>query len=134
MLKFKISNQDLQKVISGKSPEFPKYSTQIMNLANANAQGTRPSVVGQMSDLIQEFPGKTLEEWEDWYKKKQPNAIRDATEKIYQMVTNLQPVIHQIDKNVYSAPIRAPIPVQFRHLFRCNSGHHSGPFRAPSNA
>ncbi len=30
-------------------PEFPKYTTQLMNLANLNAQGTRPKVVGQLS-------------------------------------------------------------------------------------
>ena len=33
----------------------------------------------------------------------------------------------------YSAPIQAPIPLQFGHLFRLNSGTHSGPIRAPSN-
>ncbi len=40
--------------------EFPKYTTQLMNLANQNSQGTRPKVVGQMSDLIQEFDGKKI--------------------------------------------------------------------------
>lgn len=46
------------------NPEFPKYTTQILNLANQNAQATRPKVVGQMSELIKEFTGRTLEEWE----------------------------------------------------------------------
>jgi hypothetical protein len=36
-------------------------------LANQNAQGTRPKVVGQMSELIKEFPGKDVAEWEEWY-------------------------------------------------------------------
>ena len=47
--------------------EFPKYTTQIINIANQNAQGTRPSVVGQMSELIQEFSGKSIAEWKKWY-------------------------------------------------------------------
>lgn len=50
---FKIKNEDLAKDIVSKVELFPKYTTQIMNLANQNAQGTRPAVVGQMSELIQ---------------------------------------------------------------------------------
>jgi len=60
---FKIKNTEIYNDVVGSAPEFPKYSTQLMNLANQNAQGTRPRVVGQMSDLIQEFPGSTLDEW-----------------------------------------------------------------------
>ena len=35
-----------------KKTAFPKYTTQLMNLANQTAQGTRPKVVGQMSELF----------------------------------------------------------------------------------
>jgi len=63
----KIKNEELIEDIVGKVTEYPKYTTQIMNLANQNAQGTRPKVVGQMSELIQEFPGKRYEEWVEWY-------------------------------------------------------------------
>jgi hypothetical protein len=61
-MKIRIANTEVQELLSGKSYDFPKYTTQIMNLANQNAQGTRPKNVGQMSDLIQDFEGKTLEE------------------------------------------------------------------------
>jgi hypothetical protein len=40
---------------------------QLLNLANQNAQGTRPKIVGQMSELIEQFGGKSLDEWERWY-------------------------------------------------------------------
>ena len=43
MPKFQLSNAELASAVSGRSPEFPKYTTQIMNLANQNAQGTRSS-------------------------------------------------------------------------------------------
>ena len=99
-MKIKIKNIELQEIISGEPVEFPKYSTQILNLANANAQGTRPAVVGQMSDLIQEFPGRTLEEWREWYKKRQPHAIKHAADKIYIMVNNLKSAINKIDKDL----------------------------------
>ena len=77
--------------------DFPKYTTQIINLANQNAQGTRPSVVGQMSDLIQECPYKDLKGWKNWYLKKYPDAIENATKKVTASVTNLKEAIKLID-------------------------------------
>ncbi len=99
-MKIKIKNSEIQEIIKGEALEFPKYSTQIMNLANQNSQGTRPKVVGQLSDLIQEFDGRTIEEWEKWYKEKIPTAIDDAVEKIYPMIENLKNSINQIDKKL----------------------------------
>jgi hypothetical protein len=69
-MKLKIKNDELQMDITGDKPDFSKYTTQIINLANQNAQATRPNVVGQMSDLIQEFPGRTFHEWKEWYLKR----------------------------------------------------------------
>ncbi len=59
----KIKNTEIIEDIVGGIENFPKYTTQLINLANQNAGGTRPKVVGQMSDLIQEFPGNTFPEW-----------------------------------------------------------------------
>ena len=47
-------------------PELPKYVSQLINLGNIFSQGTRPKVVGQMSELIKEFRksgGRTFEDW-----------------------------------------------------------------------
>ena len=82
-MKFKIKNDELQIDMTGDKPEFPKYTTQIINLANQNAQGTRPNIVGQMSDLIQEFPGKSFQEWKEWYLTKMRDAISNATDRIF---------------------------------------------------
>jgi len=81
---FKIKNTELVKEIVGEAKTFPKYTTQIINLANQNSQGTRPKVVGQLSDLIQECPHKEYAKWKEWYLNKKKNAISDATEKIFQ--------------------------------------------------
>lgn len=81
-----------------KSFNFPKYTTQIMNLANQNAQGTRPKIVGKMSDLIQEFRGETINEWKEWYSQKKAGAMNDAVERVYSMVESLKEAIEQIDK------------------------------------
>jgi hypothetical protein len=99
---FKISSAEIKSLIGIESFEFPKYSTQILNLANSNAQGTRPAVVGQMSELIQEFSGKSIKEWERWYLERHPDAIEKATEKITEMVENFKVVIDQIDKEMIS--------------------------------
>src|SRR3989344_4538581 len=48
----KIKNAELIKELIGEVKDFPKYTTQIINLANQNSQGTRPRVVGQLSELI----------------------------------------------------------------------------------
>jgi hypothetical protein len=66
----KITIEEIRKYMDIETPEFPKYVAPLINLANQYAQGTRPKVVGQMSELIQEFEGKTLQESEEWYLKK----------------------------------------------------------------
>jgi hypothetical protein len=96
----KITNIAILSLLEAKTSEFPKYSTQILNLANQNAQGTRPAVVGQMSNLIQEFKGNKLKEWEDWYIDKHPEAISIAAKKIFDMVTNFKDVMTKIDKDM----------------------------------
>jgi hypothetical protein len=84
----------------GETKTFPKYTTQILNLCNQNAQGTRPSVVGQMSELVQECPYGTYKEWRQWYLSKKPNAVADATQRIKTMVGNLRAAIALIDDNM----------------------------------
>ena len=103
---FKIKHSELIKEISGEAKQFPKYTTQIINLANQNAQGTRPKVVGQLSELIQECPYKEYSKWKDWYLQKQPKAISDATDKVFSMVEELKKSINHIDKEMVREWVR----------------------------
>ena len=105
-MELKIKNEEIRKLLNIESPEFPKYATQILNLANQNAQATRPKVVGQMSELIKEFTDRTLDEWEDWYIKKHPDAIQNATQKILEMINNFKDVIDKIDENMVRQWVR----------------------------
>lgn len=100
MKPFKIKYDEIQQDVAGTAIQFPKYTTQLLNLANQNSQGTRPKVVGQMSDLIQEFPGKTYEEWVAWYTQKKPDAIVAASRRISQMVKALKQAITLIDEKM----------------------------------
>lgn len=98
MTTLKIPNRELQILLKNEPAEFPKYVTQVLNLANQNAGGTRPKVVGQLSELIQEFGGDSINEWENYYRELYPNAVEDATEKIAVMVENLKIAIEKIDR------------------------------------
>ena len=100
MAKFKIKNKDIVEELSGVTRKFPKYTTQMINLANQNAQGTRPRVVGQLSELIQTCPYNEYEKWKVWYQDLHPNAIDNATEKIFEMVENMRKAIDKIDKDM----------------------------------
>ncbi|MFI3323219.1 MAG: MjaI family restriction endonuclease [Rikenellaceae bacterium] len=100
MNKFKLTKKDALGFISAKEIEFPKYCSQIINLANQNAQGTRPKVVGKMSDLIQEFGDGSLAEWEEWYRDSHPEAIDHATTKVCKMIENLKVAISKIDEDM----------------------------------
>ncbi|RKY91999.1 restriction endonuclease [candidate division KSB1 bacterium] len=105
-MKVKISNDEIRRYLDIEVPEFPTYTTQLLNLANQNAQGTRPKIVGQMSELIQHFTGKTLAEWERWYIEQKPDAIRNATERILQMIKNLKNAIDKIDRDMVEEWVR----------------------------
>ena len=99
-MKIKIPNAEVQYLLVEKEVSFPRYTTQIMNLANSNAQGTRPKIVGQMSDLIQEFEGNSFKEWEVWYQQRYPDAIENATDKIFEMVEQFKKAIQLIDRDL----------------------------------
>jgi len=100
MKSIKLSTKEILTLLDAEIPEFPKYSTQILNLANQNSGGTRPKVVGQMSELIQQFKGSKLKEWEKWYLQKNPEAITSAANKIFDMVLNFKDVMSKIDKEM----------------------------------
>lgn len=97
-MKVKISIGEIRKYLNIETPEFPKYVAPLINLANQYAQGTRPKVVGQMSELIQEFEGKTISEWEKWYLEKKPEAVKKATEKILEKLKELKNSLNKIDR------------------------------------
>lgn len=99
-----IKNEELLELNESSTPQFPKYTSQLINLANQNAQGTRPKVVGQLSELFQEYQKNTdeisIDTWEKWYLSKYPKAIEDATNRIYEQIQNLKNAITLIDRNM----------------------------------
>ncbi len=105
-MKIKISTKEIREYLDIESPEFPKYVSPLINLANQYAHGTRPEIVGQMSELIQEFEGRTLPDWKEWYLKKKPSAINDATEKIMGMLDILRNAMGKVDRKMVEQWVR----------------------------
>lgn len=109
-MKFTIKNKEIEAANDSRSYQFPKYTSQLMNWANQNAQGTRPKVVGQMSELFPEFLSSgeeiTVENWEKWYLDRFPDAFAVATDKIYAQVQNLQEALPRIDKEMVRAFVK----------------------------
>ena len=99
-MKIKLKNAEIQEYVNAPASEFPKYTTQLMNVANQNSQATRPRHVGQLSELIQEFPGQTFEEWVTWYQERYPDAIDEATDRIISMIENFNDAIGEIDPSM----------------------------------
>lgn len=109
-MNFTIKNESIQRYNGIPNLEFPKYTSQLINWANQNAQGTRPKVVGQLSDLFPEFQNLSedisIENWEEWYLKNFPDAINKATNKIYNQINNLKEAIKLIDKELVEKWVR----------------------------
>ncbi len=96
----RIKTQKITEDIIGKKTKFPKYTTQLMNLANRNSQATRPKHIGQLSELIQQFDGQDYDDWVTWYRDRHPQAIDAATRKIYQMVLKMKRAMERIDEEM----------------------------------
>jgi hypothetical protein len=108
MAQITLLDSEISELLLEKPKAFPKYSTQIINIVNQNAQGTRPKIVGQMSDLIQEWrtvckgkPSyKGYEGWKRWYIETHPDAVENATNTVYDKLLQMRPVMDAITKEL----------------------------------
>lgn len=104
--KIKLTDDEREKLVADIDPEFPKYTTQIMNTANQNSQATRPRVVGQMSEIIEEYkeeyPEGGFDDWEKFYREVYDGEerIEEATEKAYEMVVKMREAAKEIDEKM----------------------------------
>lgn len=103
-MKYLLKNESIESYNESAAFNFPKYTSQLMNWANQNAQGTRPAVVGQMSELFPDFMASgeevTIENWRNWYVERYPDAFEKATDKIYAQVQNLRNAILLINRDM----------------------------------
>jgi len=102
----RLSEEEREKMVAGIDPEFPKYTTQIMNTANQNSQGTRPRVVGQLNEIVKEYKEEHPEgDYDDWVKYYYENHggeenIQEATDKVFEMVKKMREAADEIDREM----------------------------------
>jgi len=96
----KIRWSDVADTLEIPTAEFPKYVRPLLNLANQYAQATRPRIVGQMSELMEEFAGDGVEEWECWYRQRKPGAIDEAVDRIEEKINEFRDVLATIDRDM----------------------------------
>ncbi|SCZ80911.1 MjaI family restriction endonuclease [Acidaminobacter hydrogenoformans] len=106
-MKYTLKNESIMSFNDSEGTRFPKYTSQLINWANQNAQGTRPRIVGQLSDLFPEFQESgedmTIENWRKWYIERHPMAIDTAADKIEAQIENLRSAIELIDREMIEA-------------------------------
>lgn len=102
----KISWDDVADALEIDTAAFPEYASPLLNLANQYAQATRPRVVGQMSELIEEFPGDCVEGWEEWYGDRMPDAMDEAVDRIEEKIRAFRDVLEHIDREMIARWVR----------------------------
>ena len=103
-MKYRISNVEIKVRNNSEENVFPKYTTQLINLANQTAQATRPKAVGQLSELfplfLQETDQISLENWQEWYEERYPEAVDKAADRIYGQIEKLREAVLLIDREM----------------------------------
>ncbi|MBI5060261.1 MjaI family restriction endonuclease [candidate division KSB1 bacterium] len=105
-MRIKLTSDRVRDLLDADPLNLPQYTSQLINLANQNSQGTRPRVVGQMSELVQEFDGKTVAEWEKWYLSKYGDRIDTAADRFWPMILKLKDAVHKIDRAMVERWVR----------------------------
>ncbi len=68
MVTYKLKNNQICSLIVDNELKLPKYAAPLINRASYMSQATRSNTVGQMTELIKEFPGHSYGESTDWHK------------------------------------------------------------------
>jgi len=102
----RLAEDEREELVADIDPEFPKYTTQIMNTANQNSQGTRPATVGQLNEIIEEYkeqyPDGDFEDWKQFYFENYDGDenIEEATDKVFDMVVKMREAAEEIDREM----------------------------------
>ncbi len=107
---FRISEEERDRLVADEVEDFPidnpKYTTYLLNPAINLSQSNRPHVVGQMSDIVEEFrekhPEGTFEDWVEYYYEEYDgkDRLEEATEMAYPMVEKMRDAFEQIDEEM----------------------------------
>jgi len=99
MSELKLTFAEIRDLLNVGTTDFEKYVSPIINLANQFAQGTRPKVVGQMTELIKEFGGDHYAEWEEYYIENYGDRIEEARNRISNMLKKMKKAMNGINED-----------------------------------
>lgn len=90
----KLTAKNYKGVAKPNRREWPKYSTQLMNLAGQNSQATRPKHIGSLKETWMAMRSAgiagTLKNWEAYYNKTQGVArLKAAGKKIHEQLVKM---------------------------------------------
>lgn len=88
----KLTAKNYKNVIQSSRRDWPKYSTQLLNVAVQNCQALRAKFVGSMKEtwlqMKEEGVKGTLDNWETYYNSQHnPEALIEAGKKTYAMIS-----------------------------------------------
>lgn len=96
----RIKPQDLRGKDVGAAYEFPDLTSDLINLANQLSKATSRKKLGNPAAVIEEFEGKTFEDWECFYEKNRPGALDTASREIYSAMEKLRSALELVDKEL----------------------------------
>ena len=96
----KLTREELRGKDVGEITTFPPLASELIQLANLKAHAVTKKIVGKPQDLIQQFEGKTYEEWCERYAAAHPDAIDKATDMITALVAELKSAVAAIDRGL----------------------------------
>lgn len=105
MASSKIKIDDVSSANGTQKVSLPKYSSQVINLANGYAKATRPDNVGQVSEDIRQFrddetlPGHSNRDWINWHRKHYPNGIQKATDEAWAKFVKMRKSLNTVRKH-----------------------------------
>src|SRR3989344_7603383 len=100
MESLKVTKEEIMEVAKYNPKEFPKYTASVINLLNRWAGGTASKIVGQMSDEVIECPHRDYNKWREWYLKRHPKSIEDATNLIMKKFEEVKKGLDKIDRKI----------------------------------
>ncbi len=95
-MKLKLSPTVIRELFELDPLELPTNVSPLINLANTFSGGTKPAVVGKMTELIKEFGDGDLEKWELWYKDRFTDSLEKAREKIKTRLSDFRKALDKI--------------------------------------
>ena len=84
----------------GAAHEFPDLTIDLICLANHLSKATTRKKLGNPTSVIEEFEGKTFEDWERFYEQKRPGALDTASREIYSTMEKLRKALELVDKEL----------------------------------